>query len=507
MSKKFEIEGAPNQRKIQISFVNFQKIRPKTMFLLSSAIIFLSYIRPIFSVWVYSDEYDFFEVVPKIGKHMARDGNLISSLLYDNFSTQLINSPEDLWRLRILSFLCLFLILNHVSSVILIHNQSKSIQFLLPIAMTLPAPMTFISWSLIWQGSLAMLIAYTSHIFWLKNCFKFKTIAVIFLFTSILMSPVPAFSVFSFQAVIFILSRATSLDYLKITTKLLMLYGISGMASVGTLLISSNLSQMDLNERVGPPELRDIPEKIYWIVSRPIVVSLRFFDISSPSQVDALITTLLVFSVLIYGFRIQSKKLGENFFTRVFLFFLLVFLSITPIAVTWSNQIEYRYILGPSVAFFLVTTVMVLDLIKRVEKIRKFVFLPTILLTLIIGIYSMNKNVSDQFIEPFKSKNAFISSQIIECQNKKPLIRKIVVQQPSSEFPSRNNIGMLSQTTDMASPWVPIPSVNYVLKEYDLFPKEISLQESVIEDNLNTCIIDLEQYSQALALVSEIPKS
>ena len=119
----------------------------------------------------------------------------------------------------------------------------------------------------------------------------------------------------------------------------------------------------------------------------------------------------------------------------------------------------------------------------------------------------MNKNVSDQFIEPFKSKNAFISSQIIECQKKKTLIRKILVLQPSTEFPSRNNIGMLSQTTDMASPWVPIPSVNYVMKEYDLFPREISLQESVGEVNLSTCIIDLEQYSQVLAIVSEIPKS
>jgi hypothetical protein len=506
MSKNFEIHNA-NLRKKQITFVDLQKIRPKTIFFLSSAIIFLSYIRPIFSIWAYSDEYDFFEVIPKIGKHMAQDGNLISSLLYDNFSTQLINSTEDLWRLRILSFLCLFLILNHVSSLILNDNQSRSIQFLLPIAMTLPAPMTFISWSLIWQGSLAMLIAYTSHIFWLKSHFKFKAIAVVFLWTSILMSPVPAFSVFGFQAVIFILSRDTSLNYLKKTTKLLLLYGISGIAALGTILISTNLNQLNLNERVGPPEVRDIPEKIYWLVSRPLVVSMRFFDISSPSQVNALITTLLVFSILICGFRVQSKELGENVLTRAFLFFLLLFLSITPIAVTWSNQIEFRYIFGPSVAFFIVVIALVLDLIKRNEKIRKFVFLPFILLTLIIGISSMNNNVSDQFIDPFKSKNAFIYSQIVECQNEKPNFKKILIQQASTEFPTRSNIGMLSQTTDLASPWVPIPSVIYVLKENDLFPRETSLLESVGEDNLETCIIDLEQYRKLLAIVSKIPKS
>ena len=119
----------------------------------------------------------------------------------------------------------------------------------------------------------------------------------------------------------------------------------------------------------------------------------------------------------------------------------------------------------------------------------------------------MNKNISNQFIEPYKSKNAFIQSQIIECQNKNLSAKKIIILQPSKGFPSKSNIGIFSQTTDMASSWVPVPSVNYVLKGYDLFPRDISLQENVSKDNLNTCIIDLEQYSQTLSADSEIPKS
>lgn len=507
MNNGYDPQEAINLRKKLISFAGFRRLKPKTIFFLSSIIIFISYIKPIFSVWAYSDEYDFFEVIPKLGKHLARDGNLICSLLYDNFSTQLVNSPEDLWRLRVLSFLCLILILNQVSSQILAHNQSRSIQFLLPIALTLPAPMTFISWALIWHGSFAMLIAYIANMLWLKGKLRFGVLAVILLCLSLLISPVASFSIFSFHAVIFVLTRAKANDYFKITINLVTLYGISGFLSLSTIFISKNLNGLELNARVGPPSLSDLPEKMYWIISRPIIVSMRFFDITSPSPINAIVTTIFITVILISGLTLQSREMSERTVTRASIYFLLVFLSITPIMVTWSNQIEFRYILGPSIAFFLVTTVLVLDLIRRNKKIRKFVFLPVILLTPIIGISSMNKNVSDQFIEPFQLKNAFISSQIIECQKKKPQIRKILVLQPSTEFPSRNNIGMLSQTTDLASPWAPIPSVNFVMKKFDLFPREISLQESVGEDNLNTCIIDLEQYSQVLAIVSEIPKS
>lgn len=496
-----------NPRKKLIGFLDLRRLKPKTIFFLSSTIIFISYIKPIFSVWAYSDEYDFFEVIPKLGKHLARDGNLICSLLYDNFSTHLVNSPDDLWRLRVLSFLCLILILNQVSNQILTHNQSRSIQFLLPIALTLPAPMTFISWALIWHGSLAMLIAYIANILWLKGKFRFGVLSVVLLCFSLLMSPVAAFSIFGFHAIIFVLARAKTNYYLRVTTNLIILYGISGFLSVATIFISKNLNGLELNGRVGPPKVSDLPEKMYWIISRPIVVSMRFFDISSPSPVNGLVTTLFVTAILISGFTLQSKEMRERTFTRISLFFLLVFLSITPILVTWSNQIEFRYILGPSLAFFLVTTVLVLDLLKQNEKIRKFVFFPIILLPLIIGITSMNKNISNQFIDPYKSKNAFIQSQITECQKKSLSTKKIIILQPSTGFPSRNNIGIFSQSTDMASSWVPIPTVKYALKRHDLLPKEIVLQEYGDESVMDRCLIDLERFSQILAKDSGNPKS
>jgi hypothetical protein len=482
------------------TLVELWKSNPRSFFIVSSALVALSYIKPIFSVWAYSDEYDYFETFPKLGTHMARDGNLISSLLYNNFSAPLINTAGDLWRLRILSFLCLILILNHVSKQILIHNQSLSVQFLLPIALTLPAPMTFISWALIWQGSFAMLVGYVASVFWLKSKFGLKLISAILLWSSILMSPVAAFSIFGFYASIFILARLKTVDFVKVTLKLVSLYGISGIAALLTIFINTKINGLSLNGRVGPPELNDLPEKVYWIISRPIMVSMRFFDISSPSQINAVVVSLLVLSILICGLANQSRSLSESITFRLILFSTLILLSITPIMISWSNQIEFRYILGPSIAIFLTTAVLTFEIIGRQKNSLRYAFLPVILLISFIGITSVNYHVSNQFIKPYKSKIDFIKSELSNCQKENRSFEKVIVQQPKTSYPSRNNIGIFSQSSDMASLWVPIPSVKYVLKTFYIFPREITLQDSVDESGLNFCIFNLEEYSQQLAV-------
>ena len=50
----------------------------------------------------------------------------------------------------------------------------------------------------------------------------------------------------------------------------------------------------------------------------------------------------------------------------------------------------------------------------------------------------------------------------------------------------------------MASPWVPIPTVNYILKINELFSNEIIVQDYKAEMSPNSCIIDLDKYSQQL---------
>lgn len=492
--------------KQKLNFASYLKRlaqKPKAFFYLSSIIILISYFRPIFTIWAYSDEYDFFEPAPKLGSHMSRDGHLLAGFVYENFSATLVDMFGELYPLRLMSFLFLYTILNHVSTRILLQNQNRSIQFLLPIGLTLPTSLTFISWGLIWQGSLAMLIGYFANVMWLKLLLRFRLIAVLMLVISMLMSPVAAFSVFGFQALIFFFTQTKAVDYFKQLLGLVVFYGISGVVSLACMLITLHFNDLELNERVGTPSVSDLPKKAYWLVSRPIVVSMRFFDISSPSTVQALGSTIIVCSVLLWGFKLQSRILGESVFERTLLFSGTILLSITPIAVTWSNQIEFRYLFGPSIALFTVTAFVILSLIPVKRIFQRNVYLSVLISIMLIGVSTMNMHVNNQFIDPFQSKNAFLESQVLKCKKENRLFEKIAIVQPTKSFPSRNNIGMFSQSTDLASPWVPVPSVKYVLKRLELPSIDVGLVDSLPDEIKQTCVIDLNLYRQSLVQTSK----
>lgn len=484
-----------NVKSLQI----LKRIRPRQFFFLSVAIVVLVYLKPIFSVWSYSDESDYFSESTTIGRQFAEDGNLFGSFIYNHVSLLLANSVEDLWRLRLLSLVCLLVVINKFSTQVMLSNQSRSIQFLIPLALTLPAPMTLISFAMIWQGSLGMLIAYFACIFWLKYKNGIRIVSIILLCLSITNSPVNAFAIFGLHAALFILTRARTKMYLKTLASLLVLYGISGALSVITLLVVKNVYNLEYSARVGLVNPNDVPEKVFWIFSRPIAVSMRFFDISSPSTLNALTQVFLVSTLLVFGFILQNRVLSENIFNRIFIFLFLVLLSITPLIITWSNQIEFRYIFGPSFAMFLVVSMMLLEFTRLKKKIHVYLSPIIIVSIAILGIVTVANNTDRQFVAPYKSKNEFIASEISNCLLRDSVIDQVIIKPPQTSFPSRENIGIFSQRTDLDSPWVPIPTVKHVLNMLDLKVRDISLTyDTNYRKNKNACVVDLESYRQIL---------
>jgi len=55
-------------------------------FYLGSVFVFVAYLRPIFSEWVYSDEYHLFAQDSQARDHMNADGSLVGGLIYTNIS-------------------------------------------------------------------------------------------------------------------------------------------------------------------------------------------------------------------------------------------------------------------------------------------------------------------------------------------------------------------------------------------------------------------------------------
>jgi hypothetical protein len=280
---------------------------------------------------------------------------------------------------------------------------------------------------------------------------------------------------------------------------LLVLYGISGALSVITLLVVKNVYSLEYSARVGIVNLNDVPEKVFWIFSRPIAVSMRFFDISSPSTLNALTQVFLVSTLLVLGFILQNRVLSENIFNRIFIFLFLVLLSITPLIITWSNQIEFRYIFGPSFAIFLVVSMMLLEFTRLKNKVDVYLSPIIIASIAILGIVSVANNTDRQFIAPYTSKNDFVASEISNCLRRESVIDQVIIKLPQTSFPSRKNIGIFSQRTDLDSPWVPIPTVKNVLNMLNLRVRDIALAtDTNYIENKNACVVDLESYREIL---------
>ena len=261
--------------KKMIHFVS-SRLSPRRYFYLSSVLVVLVYCKPIFTIWAYSDEYDLFKINPLLGMHMRKDGNLLSGVIYDYISAWIVNSPADLWKLRLISLFLLLLIINTIARKIHLSNQSSLIQFVLPITLMLPAPMTFISWALLWQGSLGIFLSFYASQYWVNSESYKRFISPIIVLGALYISPVAAFTYFGFFSAIHILSKTPSRIFLRKLMSLILLFIISGVTSLIVLFINVRFFDVPLNQRVGLVKFADVPEKVFWLVSRPLALPRIF---------------------------------------------------------------------------------------------------------------------------------------------------------------------------------------------------------------------------------------
>lgn len=450
----------------------------------------IAYVPQIFRVWAYSDELDIFDD-KSLGEHVRRDGNLVSALIYNQITTRLINSVSDLWMLRIISLVSLLLAFNILAQLISKTNKSNFPQLILPIALLLPSPMTYILWGGIWIFSISLLISLVACTLWLYAGVIQRAISPLLLCISMLIYPISAFSSLSFMAMLFVLCYQTNTHFFLIIKKLLQLYSLSGFISLFTLAIFANTRNYEFNERVSLVDFQSLPQKIYWVISRPMAVSSRFFDIRSPSAVDAFLVFAFVMLVVLFGLRRQSKELNDSSLIRIFLFFVAVFLSLTPLIISSSNQIEFRYLFGVSVCFLITTSHFIAVFLQTFSANSKYLL---VLFLMVIGVLSMIENSNRQFIVPYQSKMLFFSSEIDRCLSQPVKFSNIIVTPPKKPFPSRPNIGMFSQTTDLASEWVPIPSLKVILREKGLIYFDVMMGEEQTSGSKNRCEINLEGY-------------
>lgn len=225
-------------------------------------------------------------------------------------------------------------------------------------------------------------------------------------------------------------------------------------------------------------------ETFLFLFTHHVPLSWRTID-SSSEFVTLFIETIALFLLALFAIIQYRGKFSKALIDFVSINTLLVLL-ISPLILSGYNQIELRFYLGGSI--LCLSCICLLRLPIKNETVLHFTSL-----VIIVSLICFNSLFFRTKIAPivFGTKS-FIESQLKSC-DKKNLSDGVQVISRKLAFPSRPEIGMLSQSTDLASSWVPLNAVIVFLESQgDLSSKANIL--SVDQPSLKGCKIDLNDY-------------
>jgi hypothetical protein len=243
-----------------------------------------------------------------------------------------------------------------------------------------------------------------------------------------------------------------------------------------------------------------VPEKIAWVLTRPLVVGLQFYSINSPSIVFAILTSIPVIAIILFAFSRQSKLLHERKILRPLLYATCLGMTISPLILTKDNQIEHRYIPGYAFAVFCLFCLSLRHIETYIrKKIKSNINLQTVncvffVLLALFVVANTNWRYYESFYHPYQVKTSFLNSALAKC-NITSLRGGIEIIPPKNGFISIARLGTYSQSTDLASSWVPVPNIQLLMP--------LSKRNAYVihypgtKDSTN-CIIDLEVLKKRL---------
>jgi len=272
----------------------------------------------------------------------------------------------------------------------------------------------------------------------------------------------------------------------------LVLLSVISTTLVSTQFFTKKLLDIEINQRVQIVTIEEIPEKFFFFFTRLIGQSVRFFSISSPSALEFTIGFVIVLVLVnVYLCTAYSNfhfPLWGHALTLLLVFVMLLF----PFLIATDNQIDIRYFIGTN---WLVAVLVALLFASFINERLLNTRIPINIFSSVLIGFSVFNSVSffQSVVKPLTSKTeSFIRSQLPEsktadCKNQIQVIPRI------GNWPSKSLIGMASQVTDLASPWVPIPAIKVYLEREFGQHFTVVYQENRFKENEN-CIVDLNSF-------------
>jgi hypothetical protein len=245
------------------------------------------------------------------------------------------------------------------------------------------------------------------------------------------------------------------------------------------------------NLRTSPVSYSQLSDSLVFQIPRYLTQSLRPFFFSSPSNLVAVMQAIAVLAPLVIFFYKGKPKRVKFLCISIFVFFS----SLLPLIFTGYKQIELRFLISTNFYFTCSALVAAINLMPSlVSFVRKANIYSLTLLT-VAGILSCVVSNTLFFIrgvQPIvnETKN-FLSDELTKCIASGQRKISIIPQERISL--QRSRIGMLSQNSDLESPWVPFSAAL-------LISQEISKQSVLTikfgeekEMQIETCRIELNQ--------------
>ena len=463
--------------------------------LLSSLYLFLVYIFGVLKFGAWSDDFWSLQDPHAHFLHAVKDGRPIYGWSIE-FLFSMFNTVESLKFIRLFGLVGLLLFSDAAIRFLLSKNLPYRVVVASLVAFTLPSFQLSVHWAIAfcmgWTGFLAL----QGLILWGRGGLRHKFFGLLLFTVSLLIYPLLSFFVFSILfADLYLTSISRSEVYQRIKSVLpLLVLGALLSASFSRFLLM--FLNLEYNPRVQLISLVQIPEKLIWFVTRPLLLSYRPFLIDSPSTLIIGAQVLIFILIFVFLISLTLRQWGKVIYFLLFLNANLV-VSLLPFLVTTENQIEVRFLSSNT---WLVTFLLVNFMFSGLTSALKFdkesdarMVAVISCAALLFGAYTVNDRYVNFILPIEKVSRDFVAAEILNCSLSE-LESGVEVVARDTPWPSRKLLGMYSQVTDLASEWVPLGAVSMVLMS-DSFQSKPVGPIGWGKGSPSKCIVNLNRFS------------
>lgn len=479
-------------------FYNGNFSEPRTNNLIFFAILIV-YLPAIWFSYLWSDDYSAYIKPTETGRHAILDGRPLYGLAIEVFFSS-VNSVGDLRFIRfvtlLLMYFLMFWVVNYLSPSM---SRGQVIIYVL-VAFSLPTWSNVVFWGIAFVVPLSALLSCIGLDLTIRGRPILKILGLSLLICGGLVYPPATY----FPLVIFFAREY----FLMSSPRILGLKIIKGFFIVSTTLFITyimnkllivKLSSTQLNERYQFIAINELLEKSYFFVTRLLVQSFRPFFISSPSIYLVILQFCSILLIIILGIRLNYGTWRDAI--RIFVILVLVLtLSLFPFLVARDNQIEIRYFIASnwlvSVIFLWSLWNIVIWTLKSRSNSKNILESFSVLFKLALPIFSLLLSWSFFFSIPYSvyhATSAFLKEELSKCQQLE-IDKQILVKRRVETWPSKANIGMGSQITDLASEWVPLNAILTIVDKKGNNKIEVLWAETGSVAKPTDCVVDLNRF-------------